>query len=247
MSRRPRIEQAGFHHLINRGVAKTNIFLKPQDYEKFLQIVLEAKERYDFIVHSLCLMSNHYHLLLETKQENLSLIARQINSKYAQYFNKEYKRVGPLWQGRFKNYYVYDESYLYVLFRYVERNPIKAKITDVIGKYLWNSSTFLLLGIKKELMNGSLLYNQNIFELLDNDLTTEDMQKLEKLQKTSYTKQNNVIKREKKKSLDSYFVDIDNIIQRNKEIRKAVIDGYKQSEIAEFLKISRTTIYKVIR
>lgn len=60
MSRRPRIEQAGFHHLINRGVAKTNIFLKPQDYEKFLQIVLEAKERYDFIVHSLCLMSNHY-------------------------------------------------------------------------------------------------------------------------------------------------------------------------------------------
>jgi len=247
MSRRPRIEQAGFHHLINRGVAKTNIFLKPQDYEKFLQIVLEAKERYDFIVHSLCLMSNHYHLLLETKQENLSLIARQINSKYAQYFNKEYKRVGPLWQGRFKNYYVYDESYLYVLFRYVERNPIKAKITDVIGKYLWNSSTFLLLGIKKELMNGSLLYNQNIFELLDNDLTTEDMQKLEKLKKTSYTKQNNVIKREKQKSLDSYFVDIDNIIQRNKEIRKAVIDGYKQSEIAEFLKISRTTISKVIR
>lgn len=142
---------------------------------------------------------------------------------------------------------MYDKSYLYVLFRYVERNPIKAKITDVIGKYLWSSSTFLLLGIKKELMNGSLLYNQNIFELLDNDLTTEDMQKLEKLQKTSYIKQNNVIKREKQKSLDSYFVDIDNLIQRNKEIRKAVLDGYKQSEIAEFLRISRTTISKVIR
>lgn len=247
MPRRPRIEQAGFHHLINRGVARTNIFLKPEDNENFLQIVLEAKERYDFIVHSLCLMSNHYHLLLETKQENLSLIARQINSKYAQYFNKEYKRVGPLWQGRFKNYYVYDESYLYVLLRYIERNPIKANITDVIGKYLWSSSTFLLLGKNKELMNGSLLYNQNIFELLDNDLTTEDMQKLEKLQKTSYTKQNNVIKREKQKSLDSYFVDIDNIIQRNIEIRKAVLDGYKQSEIAEFLRISRTTISKVIR
>lgn len=247
MPRRPRIEQAGFHHLINRGVARADIFLKPQDYEKFLQIVLEAKERYDFIVHSLCLMSNHYHILLETKQENLSLIARQINSKYAQYFNKEYKRVGPLWQGRFKNYYVYDESYLYVLFRYVERNPIKAKITDVIGKYLWSSSTFLLLDINKELMNGSLLYDQNVFVLLDNDLSDNDIQKLEALQKTSYRKENDGIKREREKSLNSYFSDIDNIIQRNQEVKKAVLDGYKQSEIAEFLKVSQTTISKVFK
>jgi putative transposase len=247
MPRRPRVEQAGFHHLINRGVARTNIFLKPQDYEKFLQIILEAKERYDFIVHSLCLMSNHYHLLLETKQENLSLIARQINSKYAQYFNKEYKRVGPLWQGRFKNYYIYDESYLYVLFRYIERNPIKAKITDALGKYLWSSSTFLLFGTNKELMNGSLLYDQDVFVLLDNDLSDNDMQKLEVLQKTSYRKENDGIKREREKSLNSYFSDIDNITQRNQEVKKAVLDGYKQSEIAEFLKVSQTTISKVFK
>ena len=128
MPRQPRVESIGFHHVINRGVARGDIFLKPRDYEKFLEILEDAKLRYDFIVHSFCLMNNHYHLLIETKNENLSLVARQINSKYAQYFNRQYKRVGPLWQGRFKNYYVYDESYLYILLRYIERNPIKAKI-----------------------------------------------------------------------------------------------------------------------
>ena len=132
MPRKPRVEEAGFHHIINRGVARGNIFLKPDDFEKFLEIVLEAKERYNFTVHALCLMTNHYHLLIETKSENLSLTARQINSKYAQYFNKEYKRVGPLWQGRFKNYFVYDEGYMYVLIRYIEQNPIKANMTKKI-------------------------------------------------------------------------------------------------------------------
>ena len=66
MPRRPRVEEAGFHHLVNRGVARGDIFLKPLDFEKFLEIVLEAKQRYDFTVHSLCLMNNHYHILLET-------------------------------------------------------------------------------------------------------------------------------------------------------------------------------------
>ena len=88
MPRRPRVENIGFHHIVNRGVARGDIFLKGNDFKKFLEIVKEAKERYDFTVHSFCLMSNHYHLLVETKRENLSLIARQLNSKYAQYFNR---------------------------------------------------------------------------------------------------------------------------------------------------------------
>ncbi len=88
-------------HIINRGVAQGDIFLKDDDYVKFLELLKHTSKIYNFKVHSLCLMTNHYHLLIETKSENLSLLARQINSKYAQYFNKEYKRVGPLWQGCF--------------------------------------------------------------------------------------------------------------------------------------------------
>ncbi len=91
MPRKPRVEDAGYHHIINRGVARSKIFLKDKDYEKFLEILEKTKEIYSFNIHSFCLMNNHYHLLIEIQHNNLSLIARQINSKYAQYFNKEYK------------------------------------------------------------------------------------------------------------------------------------------------------------
>ena len=246
MPRRPRVEETGFHHLVNRGVARGDIFLKPLDFEKFLEIILEAKQRYDFTVHSLCLMNNHYHILLETKNENLSLIARQINSKYAQYFNKEYKRVGPLWQGRFKNYFVYDENYMYILLRYIERNPIKANIANAIGKYKWSASSFLLCGTHKELMDGSVLYDKELFASLDIELDEEDMDKLDKLQKTTYAKEEVGIKRQRQTPIEEYFDKSLSLQQRNTSIKQAMLDGYKQSEIAAFLKVSRTTISKSI-
>ena len=145
MPRRPRVDSVGFHHIINRGVARRDIFLKNRDFEIFLEILEHAKEVYGFKVHAFCLMNNHYHLLIETTYENLSMIARQINSKYAQYFNREYKRVGPLWQGRFKSWYVYNERYLYILLRYIEQNPIKAALVDEIAKYRWCSSTLVIV------------------------------------------------------------------------------------------------------
>ncbi len=246
MPRRPRVETIGFHHLINRGVARGDIFLKPLDFERFLELVLEAKERYAFTVHSFCLMNNHYHILLETTSENLSLIARQINSKYAQYFNREYKRVGPLWQGRFKNYYVYDECYLSILLKYIERNPIKAKLTQKIGEYKWCSSTFLLTWIHNDLISGSILFDKDRFALLDIEMSKDELAKLDTLQKTTYIQNNEGLKREKQKSLLEYFMLVTSLKERDLAIKKAVLDGYKQSEIAEYLQVSRTTVSKVM-
>lgn len=249
MPRQPRVEEIGFHHLINRGVARADIFLKPEDNIRFLSIVKEAKDRYDFTVHSLCLMSNHYHLLIETKHENLSLIARQINSKYAQYFNREYKRIGPLWQGRFKNVYVYDENYLYLVIRYIEQNPIKANIVDKIGTYRWSASSFLLHDKFVDIVNNTMLYDKNLFSLLDTTINDDELKKLEILEKTKYKIDENraATVRLKQKLLESYFVDVVNIKERNENIKKAVIDGYKQSEIADFLKLSYTTVSKAMR
>ena len=82
-----------------------NVFLKESDFEKFLEIVDEDAEIYQFSIHSFCLMNNRYHILLKTTNVNLSLIMKQINSRYGIYFNGKYKRVGPLWQGRFKSWY----------------------------------------------------------------------------------------------------------------------------------------------
>jgi REP element-mobilizing transposase RayT/DNA-binding CsgD family transcriptional regulator len=228
-------------------IARGDIFLKSLDFEKFLEIISEAKLRYDFTVHSLCLMNNHYHILIETKRENLSLIARQINSKYAQYFNREYKRVGPLWQGRFKNYYVYDDDYLYILLKYIERNPIKANITKTIGAYKWSTSSFLLLNVYKELMSSSILFDKDMFVLLTSEVTEKEMAQLETLQKTKYIQEDESIRRQKQRSLAEYFYLLSSLKQRNDAIKEAVLDGYKQSEIAEFLQLSPTTVSKVMK
>ena len=246
MPRQPRVEYIGFHHIINRGVARSNIFLKDDDFKKFLEIIQEAKERYGFIVHSFCLMNNHYHLLIETKRENLSLIARQINSKYAQYFNKEYKRVGPLWQGRFKNSFVYDDSYLSILFKYIEQNPIQANITQKISKYKWSSSFCISNEIYSDLLKESMLYDHELLKTLNDKVSDVELKKLKELEKTKYKKDKDLV-RLKQKPLENYFDNQQDIKTRNTKIKEAILDGYKQSEIADFLKLSRTTVSKALR
>ena len=108
MARRLRVDEIGFYHIINRGVERRTIFLDDDDYSQFILIVDESAKTYNFNVHSFCLMDNHYHLLIQINSRNLSLLMRQINSKYSIYFNKKYKRVEPLWQGRFKSWFIYD-------------------------------------------------------------------------------------------------------------------------------------------
>lgn len=141
MPRKPRVEKIGFYHVINRGVARSNVYLSDEDYLKFLDIVQDASDKYRFGIYLFCLMNNHYHLLLKTNDENLSVTMQKINSRYSIYFNKKYKRVGPLWQGRFKSWFIYDEGYLQTLIRYIEYNPIKANITNTVSKYKWAMSS----------------------------------------------------------------------------------------------------------
>ena len=140
MARKKRMESIGFYHIVNRGVERRKIYMDDQDHRKFLEILQESAEIYIFEVYAYVLMSNHYHLLLKTSALNLSLIMRQINSRYSMYFNRKYKRVGPLWQGRFKSWYVYDESYLKSLVKYIESNPVKANSVKKIGEFRWAMS-----------------------------------------------------------------------------------------------------------
>lgn len=140
MSRLPRTNRIGLYHVINRGVEKRLIFLDDPDRLRFLSLVDEQKAAFDFNVVAYCLMPNHYHLLLEMKAENLSFALKRLGQDYTQYFNRKYNRVGSLWQGRFKSWFVHDEKYLDVLIKYIERNPIKKGITSRIGEYPWASS-----------------------------------------------------------------------------------------------------------
>ena len=101
MPRRLRIESMGYHHVYNRGVAKSLVFLDDQDKAKFIELLALVTKEFKFNIHSFCLMNNHYHLLVENKRENLSAGMRQLNAQYASYFNKRHDRVGHLWQDRF--------------------------------------------------------------------------------------------------------------------------------------------------
>lgn len=140
MTRPLRIEYSGaFYHVINRGNAGEKIFKSKSDKEKFLQYLQKAVDRFAINIHTYCLMDNHYHLLLETPEPNLSVAIQWLNVSYAVYFNRKRLRSGHLFQGRFKAILIDADEYLTQLSRYIHLNPVKAKIVDTPADYPWSS------------------------------------------------------------------------------------------------------------
>jgi len=127
MARPLRIAYPGaFYHVTSRGNEQKDVFKSQRDREKFLDYLATATERYGAVIHVYCLMSNHYHLLLETPAGNLSQIMRHINGAYTTYFNIKRKRSGHLFQGRFKAILVEADEYATELSRFIHLNPIRA-------------------------------------------------------------------------------------------------------------------------
>lgn len=140
MGRPLRIEYPGaFYHVFNRGLEKREIFRQRKDYEKFLFLCGELHRRFRIVFHTYCLMPNHYHLLVETPQANLSRGMRHLDGVYTQSFNRGYQRVGPLFQGRYKAILVEKENYALVLSRYIHLNPVKAGLCQVPEQYPFSS------------------------------------------------------------------------------------------------------------
>ena len=186
MARRPCIEIAGYYHIVNRGIDKMNIFHHPDDYKYFKEQMCLHMKSYGITLHNYCLMSNHYHLLIETSTDNLSKFMRQLNMNYAIYFNKNYKRVGHLWQGRFKSWFVTDDAYLYTLMLYIEQNPLKANMVKTLEAYPYSSyHYFLQKEIPKCLQNLSIVQNHGndheaIQVMLNSKVDTSVLQELKK-------------------------------------------------------------------
>ena len=140
MGRPLRIEFPGAHyHVTSRGNEQKDIFKSKADREQFLGYLESAVSRYGAVIHAWCLMTNHHHLLLETPLANLSQIMRHINGAYTNYFNTKRKRVGHLFQGRYKAILIEADAYLLELSRYIHLNPVKAKIVSRLEDYPWSS------------------------------------------------------------------------------------------------------------
>ncbi len=140
MARPLRVEYPGaYYHIINRGNNREKIFRDNRDKEKFLEYLGIASERFSIIIHTYCLMDNHYHLLIETPEANLSVAMQWINVSYAGYFNAKRNRSGHLFQGRFKSILVDADEYLKHVSRYIHLNPVRAKIVAKPLEYRWSS------------------------------------------------------------------------------------------------------------
>jgi len=140
MSRPLRIEFSGaVYHVTSRGNARQHIYRDNEDREHFLSILAHVVDRYGWLCHAYCLMNNHYHLLIETPKPNLSLGMRQLNGLYTQAHNRRHRRVGHLFQGRFRAILVEKEAHLLELCRYVILNPVRAKVVKHPGKWEWSS------------------------------------------------------------------------------------------------------------
>jgi REP element-mobilizing transposase RayT len=140
MARPLRIEFPGaLYHVTARGNARQDIFLNDEDRQQFLGMLARVVSRFHLLLHAYCLMDNHFHLVVETLEGNLSKAMRQLNGVYTQAFNRRHGRVGHVLQGRFKAIIVDRDSYLLELCRYVVLNPVRAKAARKPDSYQWSS------------------------------------------------------------------------------------------------------------
>ena len=140
MARALRAEYEGaFYHVTSRGNDRNRIFFNKTDYTKFKSYLEEGLNKFGYRLHAYVLMTNHYHLLLETPNANLSKIMHYLNSSYTTYINRKRDRSGHLFQGRFKAILIQKDDYLLELSRYIHLNPVKAGMVEKPQDYVHSS------------------------------------------------------------------------------------------------------------
>jgi putative transposase len=160
MPRRARLSVAGIpHHVLQRGNNGQDCFLAEQDYEFYLQYLKTASLRYACAIHAYVLMPNHVHLLVSPgTQDAISLLMRQLGSRYVQYVNRAHGRTGTLWEGRFRSSLLDSERYLLPSHHYIESNPVRAGIAVAPGEYAWSSYRHHAYGLEDAAIADHRIY-----------------------------------------------------------------------------------------
>lgn len=273
MARPLRIEYPrALYHITSRGNAWIDIFYDKKDREFFLELLEDLHTRFGFLIYAYCLMSNHYHLLIETPHANLVDGMRRLNGLYTQRFNKRHKRIGHLLQGRYKAFVIEKESYLLEVCRYIVLNPLQAGLVKHIGEWQWSSyrstaglepeKDFLAIDsllslfsekkmtarkqyvqfVKSGLQMDNPLLNAHGGIILGSDKFARKIMK--RVRNENFEE---VIKKER----DVGRPKLETILARKKresEIVEAVIKwNYKQKEVADYLGLHYSTISKIVK
>ncbi|MBL1274469.1 MAG: transposase [Ectothiorhodospiraceae bacterium] len=162
MARLPRFVIPGQpQHVIQRGNNREVIFVTVVDYQFYFEILKEACAKYQCDVHAYVLMTNHVHLLMTPNTDDgISKVMQSLGRRYVQYFNYTYDRTGTLWEGRYKATLIDTEHYLLTCSRYIELNPVRAKMIKHPSDYLWSSYSHNALGKENSLITPHSLYKK---------------------------------------------------------------------------------------
>lgn len=135
-----RLHYPGFiYHIINRGNNRQAIFLEEEDFRRYLSLLYHYKKKYNYKIFAFCLMTNHVHLLIQVNQASVSRIMQSLTIGHTKHYHFKYCCCGHLWQGRFKSPIVSGDEYLLEAMRYIEQNPLRARMVERIEDYPWSS------------------------------------------------------------------------------------------------------------
>ncbi len=250
MARALRVDIAGYYYISNSGFGTKIVFKDADDYRKFLQILAENSDRYGAILHSYALVPKSFSMLLELKENTLSKLMHQLNSRYALYFNRKYKRSGHLWRSRFYSLIIQEHSHICSILRLIEQSPLKLKNITDIQRYPYSSyRTFI--GLKEPIssLDRSILFQKfstpkEIAEFFQTSVSKDLLKEI----KRGAVKIKNRPKLSKNiESLQTLFTKIESTKERNNLIAQAYIDGYSQYQIAKAASLSQPTISLIIK
>jgi putative transposase len=157
---------SGYYHVMLRGNEKKNIFMDEDDKQRFIETVNRMKQEKRFYLHAFCLMDNHIHLMISEGEEDIAKVMKRITVSYVLYFNKKYKRVGHLFQDRYKSEVVADDYQVLTLARYIHQNPVKAGMVKKMQSYRWSSYTGY---VNEDSPIAKILDTETIFGILSED------------------------------------------------------------------------------
>ena len=140
MARKARLEvEGGLYHVITRGNDRQDIFHAAEGYLKFLSLLVSQKQKTQFFLYAYCLMTNHIHLLIERRAETVGRIMQRVLTGYSQWYNRRYKHIGHVFQGRHKAILCDGDTYLAELVRYIHLNPVRARMVTLPEDYPYSS------------------------------------------------------------------------------------------------------------
>lgn len=146
-------------HIVQRGHNRQPVFFEKDNYQAYLHWLNQAAQRYHCSVHAYVLMTNHIHILASpAKQDSISLMMQHLGRHYVPYVNHNYGSSGTLWEGRYKACAIHDDEYLLTCMRYIELNPVRARMARTPAGYQWSSYHYNARGKQNSLVTPHALY-----------------------------------------------------------------------------------------